>query len=247
MRTRFMALFSFFPFFFSYTAFAQENNTLNSEREFRSSNYTLLAHYPLISDTADATGHFTDMTLRDTPFQDFGIYCNGGYWWADDGFEAITPDMDLNSLSSFTIIADFKITEPVGSSRPVFVCSKMIRMLGFYLDAGGTVSLFYNNSNYVLSPITYSMNVRHSAMISYDATTHMANMYLDGILAVTATIIFSTGTYLTEISPTNYGSSKAFKGIFGNLRLYDGIYPRVFEFVDEWPNQNILYLISLCD
>lgn len=97
---------------------------------------------------------------------------------------------------------------------------------GFYLQADGTVALLYNNSNFLTTPKTYSLNEWHNAKISFDGT--IVNIFLGNSLAGSLKFgngyveLNSTtcGTSDTEIGTTNYSNGEVFKGYVRNLEVY---------------------------
>ena len=180
------------------------------------SEQNLIAYYPLSINGNDELGNNSEMTLTNTSFQNGGIYCNGIY----NECVAITPPINNFDLNSFSISADFLVTEYF--TQPVFVCGRICRWLGFYLKADGTVDLLYNNNNHLPSTINYSLNQWHNAQITYDGTT--VKMFLDNILACSANIqldLAVCGDYDTEIGVTNYSSAAVLKGYIKNLKIYD--------------------------
>ena len=182
----------------------------------------LLAHYPLTSDANDVTGNNGPMELVNTPFQDGGIYCNGIYINSGslDYCHAITPDLTDFNFESFSIRADFKVTEYPETVRPVFIGGTSYRWIGFILDANGTVSLKYNNSNIQKSSVTYALNTWHQALITYDGGNNTGKLYLDGKLACTTEFVLVHGTD-PDIGITDFSVGKVFKGIIKNIMVYD--------------------------
>jgi hypothetical protein len=186
----------------------------------------LIAHYPLITDGVDSTGLNPSMNLQNTPFENGGIYCNGVYAISSnpDYYLAQTPPINSFKFESFSISMDFFVSEK--RTQPVWIIGSSCRWLGFYLYADGTVTLLYNNSNFLTTSKTYSLSEWHNAKISYDGTT--ANIFLDNILA--GSLKFGNGyvplnysgcgTSDTEIGTTNYSNGEVFEGYVRNLEVY---------------------------
>lgn len=154
------------------------------------------------------------MTLSNAPYLIGGIYCNGTY----DNCEAITPPINNFDFSSFSVSADFMVTEY--RTHPVFVCGTGCRWLGFYLTQEGTVELLYNNANYLASTRAYSLNKWHNATITYNGI--MAHLYLDNEEACSVTYQPDhavCGAYDTRIGIINYSNGNVYKGYLRELKV----------------------------
>lgn len=179
----------------------------------------IIAHYPLTSTPNDTLGKQAPMILRDTPFQEGGIYCNGTYPQS----HAVTPELDSLDFRAFTISAWFKVREYVPSSlpgRPVFVGGNWYRWLGFTLRPDSTISLLYNNSSHVHTNTRYRLNVWHRATISYDSTTRVGRIYLDGRPVDSAMFSLNHGDN-KNVGTTNFANGTAFRGISRDLKIYN--------------------------
>jgi hypothetical protein len=186
----------------------------------------LIANYPLISDSIDVTGINGAMTLKNTPFQNGGIYCNGIYSYSTDSnyIVAQSPSIDSLKFQSFSISMDFIVSEK--RTQPVWIIGRDCRWLGFYLHDDGTIALLYNNWNFLATTKTYSLNEWHNAKISFDGTT--AKIFLDNDLAASlkfgdgyvALNYGGCGTSDTEIGVTNYSNGDVLKGYVRNLLVY---------------------------
>lgn len=176
----------------------------------------LLAHYPLVSDGVDLTGNNDTMIRVNAPFQDGGVYCNGDY----SNMTLHTPQINNFSFTSLSVSFEFRADTFI--SKPVIVCGSGYRWLGFYLDVNGTVKMKYNNSNYETSSTTYNFGQWYTGLITYDGTT--ANLYLDGVLAVSKTVALTFILTDTEIGVEDYASGRAFKGVIKNLKITNSAY-----------------------
>ena len=186
----------------------------------------LIAYYPLTTDGVDLTGFNGPMTLHNTTFQNGGIYCNGKYEYSPDKDYCIAKSPSINSLkfNSFSISMDFFVSE--NSGQPVWIIGSGCRWLGYYLNLDGTVSLYYNNSNFFTTQTNYSLNEWHKAKISFDGT--IAKIFLDNNLA--GSLKFGDGNvpldynvcgnFDNEIGVTNYSDAEVFKGYVRNLQVY---------------------------
>ncbi|MBN2029007.1 chitobiase/beta-hexosaminidase C-terminal domain-containing protein [bacterium] len=187
-----------------------------------STDITLIAHYPLSTDANDITGNYGPMTLRNTPFQDGGIYCNGIYSNYEDpsSSNAVTPNLNGLTFDAFSISAQFKVDEY--RYGPVFVGGDDYRWMGFILFPDSTVTLKYNNFNDQDSNVHYSLNTWHEATVTYEADSETGKLYLDDTLACTATFQINHG-YDREVGISDYSTGFVFKGIFRDLKIYNGV------------------------
>ena len=186
--------------------------------------FNLIAYYPLSVDTKDDLGYNNEIILKNTPFQNGGIYCNGISW---DSY-AITPPINYFDFNSFTISVDFFVEEKL--TQPVIVGGRNCRWLGFYLNEDGTVELHYNNIDQITGNLTYSINQWHNAQITYDGTT--AKMFLDNTLACSANIQLNIDNSLcgdldTEISSMDFSNAKVFKGFIKNIKVFNNPYTNI--------------------
>lgn len=187
---------------------------------------TLIAHYPLKTNANDSTGNNAPMSLINTPFQEGGIYCNGNYFHGSDSCHAETPPIINFNFDSFSVRARFKVNENSGT-KPVFVCGRDYRWIAYYLQPNGTVSMKYNNNNFLSSDVGYSLDTWHEATITYSDS--IGKLYLDDSLAISFKFEMIHGNDKT-VGITDFGYGLVFKGIFSDLRIYTGdIYTKVTE------------------
>jgi len=185
----------------------------------------IIAKYPLASDGVDVTGNNSPMALTNTPFEKGGIYCNGKYLYsADPDFcVAQSPLIKNFNLQSFSVSMEFYVSERI--NQPAWIIGTGCRWLGFYLEANGTVSLLYNNANYVRTTKQYALNEWQKAEIKYDGTT--VEMLLNDEVACSVkfgngyvTLDYSVCGVDTEIGVTNYSNGQVLKGFVKNLEVY---------------------------
>lgn len=187
---------------------------------------TLIAHYPLKANANDSTGNNAPMTLINAPFQEGGIYCNGNYFNSPDCCHAVTPPINNFNFESFSIRAKFKVSG-YPSQKPVFVGGRNYRWIAYYLYQDGTVAMKYNNNNMVRSDVTYSSDTWHEATITY--ADSIGKLYLDDSLAIRCKFGIVHGND-KDIGITDFSYGLVFKGIFSDLRIYNGdIYTKVIE------------------
>jgi len=182
---------------------------------------TEVARYPLNSDAHDATGNYGDMILGNTPFQPGGgIYSDG----TPGVTYATTPLLSGLDYGNLSIYAEFSISEypSSGTRRPVFVAGSSSRWLGFQILSDGTVAMTYNNVSIKTSPVVCSLNDWHTALVTYDSTSHTGRFNFDGVLAGSA--IFSLETFGEadkDVRITDGSIGMTFKGKFRNLAIYN--------------------------
>lgn len=202
----------------------------------------LLAHYPLISNTSDATGNYPDMTLINTPFSNGGIYCNGIY--EGQGLcNAHTAVIDQISYERLTFYVEFMV-EHYNSSyqNPVLVAGagSVDRWLGFAVLPNGKYSLNADNFNEVaVSTTTCTLNVWHTASITYDNSTNSGKLYIDGSMVCEATFTFSRQYAHKSIGMVNYSSGLAFTGFLRNIKIYNDIVSGLTTYNAETKNSGI--------
>jgi hypothetical protein len=193
---------------------------------------TLIAHYPLKTNTNDTTGNNTPMELINTPFQEGGIYCTGNYlgYGGHDSCHACTPPITNFNFESFSVSAKFKVSEFPSNRKPVFVCGEWSRWLAYYLQPDSTIAMKYNNNHYLTSTVAYTLDTWHEATITYIDT--VAKLYLDDSLALSFKLetIHSAKDADKKIGITDFSEGLTFKGIFSDLRIYAGdVYTKVSE------------------
>jgi hypothetical protein len=186
----------------------------------------LIAYYPLKENGQDSTGLNVAMTLQNAPFENGGVYSNGGFVYTPGPQYCLVESPAINSFpfESFAISMDFFVTEKFGQS--VWIIGKSCRWLGFSLSGDGTVAMLYNNWDYLFTKKTYSVNQWHNAKISYDGTT--AKIFLDNDLAGSLKLgnayvplnYSLCGPSDTEITVTNYSNGSVFKGYVKNLKVH---------------------------
>jgi hypothetical protein len=173
----------------------------------------MIAHYPLRSNAEDSVNQGNPMLLKGLVFNRDALYSFGIY--KDSTAEIFPKNMNLNR---FEISAQFYVNNDMeNKSRPVFITGS--RWLGFYLDKNGTVSMKYNNSNYVTSNVAYNFNQWHTASTIYENGT--AYFYLDGVLAgsVRVNFDFVNSNPRPSIGITDYSNGATFKGWIRELTV----------------------------
>jgi len=202
-----------------------------------------LAHYPLDNNALDATGNYSDMTLINTPFQEGGIYCNGIYSGNSNYCHAITPEISALDFNNFCISVNFKVDALPSLKMPVIVGGKLYRWAAIYLNSDKTVSLKYNNSNYINSDVNYDIGQWQNAKIVYENNTFY--LYLNDLLVVNVVADINHGND-KKITISDFSNALTFKGILDDLKISninptaidqeENLYPKSFVLLQNYPN-----------
>lgn len=178
-----------------------------------------IAHYPLVSDAADATGNNGDMELEDCPFQDGGVYCNGSFW----DFTCITPFLNDMDFSLFAIAVDFKIENYHSVNMPVIWTGYAWRNLGFEISPDGYAGVTTGSGDafFVPSDVIVTLGEWHTAVVSYNESMGFVSCYLDDeIITVAERDPFNPASD-KRVIPKNGSYGRAFEGILRNLYVYN--------------------------
>jgi hypothetical protein len=190
----------------------------------RAQQAALMAWYPLNGTANDSTGQYGPMLLENTPFASGGgILCSGIYrnsgkpGWCD----AETPAMPITIFRAFGLAVQFKVDSLPTRNSPVFIGGKDYRWMGIDVRPNGTMYLRTNSSG-VTSALACAPGIWHEAVMTYDSAAAEGKLYLDGVLACTAsfTIEHGVGAFDRTFGITNYASGDAFRGTVKNVRIY---------------------------
>lgn len=183
------------------------------------------AHYTLINTAEDALGLQPPIELINAPFDGGdGIYLNGIYQNSGnaDFSLAHTPFMEALYDSVFAVQLEFRIEEVLTSStRPVLVIGDGWRYLGLELRWDSAFLLIIQNASIELTPqIIAEINRWYEVTIIYDQAADEAQFFLDGVLIEVVNFVIDRPEYDGNVSNTDYGSGRAFKGNWKNLRIF---------------------------
>jgi hypothetical protein len=184
------------------------------------SGYSLIAHYPLDTDSLDATGLNGPIYLFNAPHQDGGVYVNGIYIGSGDpnASEVTTPRLNGFKFEYCAIQLEFKVDSLI--DRPLFTLDIAWRAMGVWLNGDGGISAIYND---IIAPynlnIQYSPNQWHVITVLYDSTTSMGHWYLDGTEFFNHSFTIQHGSG-KEVTMAHGGIGMSFKGILGDLKVY---------------------------
>jgi hypothetical protein len=186
---------------------------------------SLMAWYPLNGTPNDTLEQYPAMKLTNTPFQaGGGIYCNGVYIGngAPDRCDAETPKMPISFFKGFTLAFDYKADSFLSGAKPVMVGGAGWRWIAVNVVADGSVQLYYNNGSVVTSSYTWPFDLWHHAVLTYDSSRAQGRLFIDGLLACTAsfTIIHGAPSYDWTFSVNNRGAGSTFKGMLKDVMIY---------------------------
>lgn len=175
------------------------------------SQFRPIAHYPLTTNTQDVSRNSPDIALQGVQYHNDALYSAGVYQETTASAYPNNWNLDL-----FTISAEFYVNE-LAEDRPVFISGN--RWVGYYLNKDGTVSMKYNNSNFVHSSLRYSANTWHEATVVYQDQN--ALFYLDGVYAGSVKVDFDfvNQNPTPSIGITDYSNGAVFKGWIKNLTV----------------------------
>lgn len=182
---------------------------------------TLLAHFPLVSDSADATGNNDDAYINNVVFEDGSAYFNGIYPGNDPSGSVLeTGQIAGLDLHDFSVSVEFRLSELPGEARPILLVGSIYRHLLAYLDPEGHPYLIYGGGQTVDADEAVSLDEWHTAAVLYDGTT--ATYTIDG--AVVAQTLYAIDSYDDRrIANVDGGMAHGFLGHLRNLRVYNGL------------------------
>lgn len=186
-----------------------------------SSAQTLIASYSLFETPSDATGNQVDIVLKNTPYEDRGIYVNGNYVSVDpDSSDVTTPPLAGLTIASFTISVDFKIASPYASTRPIIIVGRSWRWMGAKLRNDSRVALFYNGIDGPISTTAVIPGTWHRLTLTHDGS--VGRLYLDNQLEASQAFVPNDGDD-RRITTSYTSSGTAFKGHLRNLNVFNGV------------------------
>jgi hypothetical protein len=198
-----------------------------------------IAHYPMQTDGLDATGINGPLILENAPFQDGGVYCNGIY----GGFIVQTPRLPDLNFNTLAVSVEFRIDDYPGPSddrRPILIGGYDYRWIGAEMSGDGTIGMLYNNMSYEVGSTIISLGVWHKIVITYDSSTRIGSLYLDDLLAASATFDLVYGED-SEFMAYNPSTGHAFKGLLRELVVYDAAYDPTPVEGTSWGTVRALY------
>ena len=193
----------------------------------------MIAFYPLDETAANQSKFYlNDINLKNAPFMDGGVYCNGEYEYDNGGNNnpdqclIETPILRNLDYQNFSISIDFKVSEyPKYSIYPdgmnVIMGGNWWRWNGFYLTSEGKIGYWYGDNDTMDCQGQYQVDTWHNAVLTYDG--QVGKLYLDGTMICSATFAIDTGGGEDDktILNTNYSIGSVFKGYLRNLKVYN--------------------------
>ena len=181
-----------------------------------------IAQYPLSGSNKDITKTQTVMNLTNAPYQvpGPGITCAGVYPNSPTvGNNASTPTLAAMDLTDFAVTADFSISALPAARIPILVAGASSRFMGALIEPAGTLTLLYNNTLVQATTANCSLTAKHTVMFRYSATSQVAAIYLDGVLAGSKSIpTLSAGTD-KNVSTANFSNGTVFKGTLYRIKV----------------------------
>ncbi len=199
-----------------------------------------IAHYPLYSDGVDVTGHQADMTMVNTPFQDYGVYCNGVY----GDYTLHTPQLAGFDPELFAVQCIFKCEGFSGfdlSPQAVIVGGIGYRWVGAGVDALGQLYTLHNNANHTPTGTYLQLDTWYNLVLTYDGVQDAMKVYLDENLVFTLNDFVPVHGGDFFFGAVNYGNGRAHHGIMRDLKVYAAAEVPVVTQSTTWSRIKALY------
>ncbi len=198
--------------------------SITSKQAISGGTTTLLASYPLLSNTADASGNFGNISLSGNdvpPTVSNGVCLNGIYILVAGGQNATTPNISTLTPTDFNFSVDFNVSAYNPSlGSPIIMGGNAWRWGGIYLNPAGQIGVKYNNSYTVFSNTTVPTGGWHNAVLTYNGST--LQLFYDGNVVVSTSVASLTTGANYNFQPTDYSNARAFNGCIRNLQIYNG-------------------------
>jgi len=183
---------------------------------------SLLANYPLITDGIDATANNDDMTLKNAPFENGGVYSNGIYIGVDTtGSVIATPSINNFNFDQFTITVEFRIDSYPSSKNPVIIGGKSWRWIGAFIEDEHLAFMANDYSNYYVTDEVVELNTWNKLSISFSKKQKNAQLYLNGKLVYEELIPVLVHNDDGQFLNYHGGTGITFKGYWRNLKIFD--------------------------
>lgn len=185
------------------------------------SHLILAAHYSLINTAGDSLGLQIPIELINTTFSGMdGVYSNGIYYSdsIDVGSLIQTPFLAALFDSTFAFQTEFKMEK---LDLPVLVCGSGYRYLGIGSQIDSTLYLLFNNGIHGSIPgVKVVQNQWYVVTIIHHTLTSLTEVYLDGVKVFEWNSAIMRVMSDGNISNTNFGQGRTFKGYLRNLKVY---------------------------
>jgi len=178
-----------------------------------------IAHYPLFSDGVDITGHQAEMTMVNTPFQDYGVYCNGVY----QDYTLHTSNLIGFDPELFAVQCIFKCAGFSGwylSPQAIIIGGIGYRWVGAGVDEFGQLYTLHNNFNHTPTGSYLQLDTWYNLVLCYDGAQDAMKVYLDENLVFTLNDFVPVHGNDFFFSAVNYGNGMAHHGIIRDLKIY---------------------------
>ncbi|MCB0844311.1 MAG: T9SS type A sorting domain-containing protein [Bacteroidetes bacterium] len=176
---------------------------------------SVIAHYPLLTDTEDATGNYDPVKLENSFL--VGGACSDGRYSTSN---IATPTLSELDFDRFAISGRFNT--PVAIEQPVIMGGNLGRWLGVYLKADSTIEVKYNNANILNCGVTYTPNEWHHFTLSYSRDSQKAWLFIDSLQA--CEVSFDLADFGDKnFSVSDFSNGKTFWGCIQDITIYEEV------------------------
>lgn len=188
--------------------------------------YDLLAHYPFLSDAADATGNNPDAVVQNASFTNGGIYSNGVYYGGGGQNGCLIAMDGINGFNADDFIITFEAQLSSNTANFVFVCGAAYRWLSLEANDYQLLEITYlSGPNFDFGSYTTNTTLNtgqwYQFGLKYSSSDHNLMIYVDNNLAGTVNIPdgFATDNEM-YFSNTHGGYGMAFHGYWRHVKYY---------------------------
>lgn len=192
------------------------------------SNFDTVAHYSLINTSVDLLGMQDTIELVNAPYAGVdGVYSNGNYIGGDpDSCYVHTPAMTALYEESFAVQVEFKLESLNSGSRfPIIICGEGWRYLGFELGSDNDWLIVFNNLSYQVPDLIPEAGKWYTLTLIHNSTAGKTFYYLDGMKIAERDGPLVRPSDDGNISNTNGGSGKTYKGYWRNMKVFESGQP----------------------
>ncbi len=184
---------------------------------------SLIANYPLMSNTIDETGLNDDAFVRNAPFQNEAIYSNGIYYGDDTlGSQIHSPTIQNFDPDAFVVSLDFLVESHPAGKMPILIGGNSWRWIGAYIEDGRMAFMANDQADYNLTTTMVSLNEWHSLGLTYNKLSKQAKLFFDDELIYQLEMPFIEHNDDANFSNEHAGTGNTFLGYWKNLKVYNG-------------------------
>ena len=185
------------------------------------SEFGLLAHYPLSSNTEDVTGQQDALILENAPFSGAeGIVSNGIYFNTDiSGSFLETPNI-LGVDHDFVAFSfECKLTDSLDSEHAIIIGGRSWRWLGAAISASHQLEFVANGID-LDTDFIMQVNQWYALLIAYQKSEGLARLFVNDSLILEIETELVTDPDDKKFTNYHGGDGRTFKGNLRNLRIY---------------------------